>query len=222
MTDAKRLTQEQRSAITSRKLRKATIELISEIGLANTTTVNIAKRAGVTRGALMHHYRDKTDLVIDATREMWEKSIASTRGICQRFVDGEVDLEGFVDALWERSFSENYVSVTMDMIIAARAEERILLHVDASVKKLFESYDEAAEILFAAGNLSKEKRALAMNMLTSLLRGLRIQNMMSHDPQVAVALRQMVTLILKGALDLEGVLDRVVAEDGTKTSENNA
>lgn len=58
-----RRTQEERSEQTRRQLIDATIDVLMERGLAQTTVQEICRRAEVTTGALQHHFGSKTELV---------------------------------------------------------------------------------------------------------------------------------------------------------------
>ena len=55
-------TQADRSEATRQALIEAAVELFAERGFGGTATEDIVARAGVTRGALYHHFRDKKDL----------------------------------------------------------------------------------------------------------------------------------------------------------------
>jgi len=63
MQQRARRTQEERSEQTRRQLIDATIELLMERGLAQTTVQEICRRAEVTTGALQHHFGSKSELV---------------------------------------------------------------------------------------------------------------------------------------------------------------
>ncbi|MGA8126368.1 MAG: helix-turn-helix domain-containing protein, partial [Mycobacterium sp.] len=56
-----RRTQAERSAAMRTRLLDATIECLVSYGYAGTTTPRVAERAGVTRGAQIHHFRSKED-----------------------------------------------------------------------------------------------------------------------------------------------------------------
>jgi AcrR family transcriptional regulator len=65
-----RATQAERSARTRAALLKAARELFAEKGFAGTGREEIAERAGVTRGALYHHFDSKTDLAAAVVDEL--------------------------------------------------------------------------------------------------------------------------------------------------------
>lgn len=66
-------TQKTMSEQTKAALRQAAIDSIYELGYEKTTGVEIARRAGVTRGALHHHYpRGRVDVFIDIIMQLFE------------------------------------------------------------------------------------------------------------------------------------------------------
>jgi AcrR family transcriptional regulator len=60
---ARRKTQEERSTATRDALIRAAIDLIAERGYAATTTNLVADRAGLSRGALQHHFKSRDELI---------------------------------------------------------------------------------------------------------------------------------------------------------------
>src|SRR5947208_10806802 len=56
-----------RSARTRDKLMRATIECLYELGYDRTSTVLVTKRAGVSRGAMLHQFPSKADLMMAAS-----------------------------------------------------------------------------------------------------------------------------------------------------------
>jgi len=67
--DKPRRSQAERRAETKKALVDAARALIVEKGYAETGTPEIVSRAGVTRGALYHHFDDKTDLMRALVRQ---------------------------------------------------------------------------------------------------------------------------------------------------------
>ena len=68
--DGGRRTQAERRATTRRALLDAARSMFAEKGYHETAAEEIVRRAGVTRGALYHHYEDKKDLFRAVVDEM--------------------------------------------------------------------------------------------------------------------------------------------------------
>lgn len=78
------------------------IEVIAEVGLARASTVRIAQRAGVSRGVLTYHFRDRAELVEHVVQAVYDLgaqvlapklALASTpREVLLTFIGGSVEL----------------------------------------------------------------------------------------------------------------------------------
>ena len=73
--------QEERSAETRRRLIDATVECLFERGYAGITTAEIAERAGVSKGAQLHHFPTKDQLVIAALEHLFELRVAASSSL---------------------------------------------------------------------------------------------------------------------------------------------
>jgi AcrR family transcriptional regulator len=94
-----RRTQEERSAETRARLLDATIASLVEVGYASTTTTAVCERAGVSRGAQVHHFPRKQDLVVAAVAHLAARRAAELR----RRAEAVPDANGAdrIDALLE-------------------------------------------------------------------------------------------------------------------------
>ncbi|WP_104524202.1 TetR/AcrR family transcriptional regulator [Blastococcus atacamensis] len=92
MTEQRR-TQEQRRADTRGRLLAATIACLVDHGYASTTTQRVQDRAGVSRGALLHHFATKEALLVAAVSHVADGQIRRVReeAVSGRATD-EVDL----------------------------------------------------------------------------------------------------------------------------------
>src|ERR1700745_269095 len=61
---APRRTQAERSETTRKQLMDAAVKLIRKNGFGGLRTIEVADLAGVSRGALMHHFPSKHELVV--------------------------------------------------------------------------------------------------------------------------------------------------------------
>jgi hypothetical protein len=117
-----RQTQSQQSEKTINRLVIAMVSLMAEIGFVNMTTTSIAKRAGVSRGAMLHYFTNKVALVTCATGEMWLGVVASSDALREQSDPANPDPAGFVEAFWNGAMAQTHVSVPVDMMLAARGK----------------------------------------------------------------------------------------------------
>ena len=72
-------TQEERTSATRARLIEATLDILLSKGYAAATTVDIAARAGLTRGALAHHFESKDKLVVEAVDHLLKTTTGEIR-----------------------------------------------------------------------------------------------------------------------------------------------
>src|SRR4051812_49891244 len=96
-----RRTQDERSSAMRERLLDATIECLVEYGYAGTTVTRIAERAGVTRGAQVHHYRTKADLVTAAVSYLAGRSAEVGASMIEQAVRADDPVGGLLDLLWD-------------------------------------------------------------------------------------------------------------------------
>lgn len=65
-----RVPQEERTRVMRQRLLEATVECLVEKGWSGTTTTLVSERAGVSRGAQLHHFPTKNDLVVAAVEHL--------------------------------------------------------------------------------------------------------------------------------------------------------
>src|SRR5262249_61236914 len=68
---AQRRTQAQRTAATRAALLEATVDCLVSRGFDGTTTTEVAHRAGVSPGALLHHFPAKAELLCAAVGHLF-------------------------------------------------------------------------------------------------------------------------------------------------------
>ena len=112
-----RKTQEERSQQTRARLADAAIECLVERGYRGTTFVEVCRRAGLTRGAAHHHYRDLPALLHDAMRRLNQGLLRRARPAMLEIEATEKRVEAGIDVLWE-VFSDRDFKAVVEIWVA--------------------------------------------------------------------------------------------------------
>jgi AcrR family transcriptional regulator len=105
-------------ADTRQALVDAARKLFTEQGYAATGTEEIVAAARVTRGALYHHFRDKTDLFYAVMEQI-------TREVAERLIDAELTRPARQDAAWDEV--RDGLSAFLDLCVVTDDFQRIVL-----------------------------------------------------------------------------------------------
>src|SRR5947208_12675209 len=117
-----RQTNEERSAQTRAKVLDATVDCLIELGYAGTTTTLIAERAGVSRGAQLHHFPTKAELVAAAVAHLSHRIGEELQEEAAQLPVGKDRPAAAVDLLWS-TFSTPLFTAWLELTVAARTDE---------------------------------------------------------------------------------------------------
>lgn len=120
-----RRTNQERSATTQAAILDATIEQLAEHGYGRTTTVEVAERAGVSRGALVHHFPTRSDLVLAALEYLCERRLTELEAGIARLSATAERPSAFVDLMWS-TFEGPLFTAQLELWMAARADSELL------------------------------------------------------------------------------------------------
>jgi AcrR family transcriptional regulator len=123
-----RRTLDERSAAMRERLLDATIGCLVDYGYAGTTVTRVAERAGVTRGAQVHHYRTKDDLVTAAVTHLASQSAEFGWAQVARLADAADPVGDLLDTLWDVHRGPTFTA-TVELWVAARTDPELRKHV---------------------------------------------------------------------------------------------
>ena len=120
-----RRTQAERRTATRSALVRATVDALVELGYARTTTQEVQSRAGVSRGALTHHFTAKADLVLAAMDHLYEEFSESVRKAAAALPDDPAArIRLGVELICERFHGPLFVA-SMELWTAARTDPEL-------------------------------------------------------------------------------------------------
>jgi AcrR family transcriptional regulator len=188
----------ERGEQTRAKLIATARELFAERGYAAVGTSELVERAGVTRGALYHHFRDKQDLFravhVQAEQELvmasaagmqdandgWERLVFGMRGFFDACEDPALRRITLVDAPavlgWQewREVGKEHGLAAMTLVLQSAMDEGVLRRADVTnlAHLLIAALSEAAMMLANAEDPEATRPELEAVLLV-LLEGLR-------------------------------------------------
>jgi len=128
--DQRPRTQAERSAETQALLLDATIISLVELGYARTSTTEIVRRAGVSRGAQVHHYPTKADLVVAAVERVFGQQEQQFAERFRSLPPGERSVERAIELLWSIFDSPAFQAI-LELVVASRTDEQLRVVVQA-------------------------------------------------------------------------------------------
>jgi AcrR family transcriptional regulator len=111
------------------RLLDATVECLVTYGYAGTTTPRVAERAGVTRGAQIHHFRSKEDLVVAAIEHLAQQRTQVAIREFGRVEASSDPVSTVLDFLWEAHQGPLFVA-TVELWVAARTDDVLARHIE--------------------------------------------------------------------------------------------
>lgn len=128
VTATARTPQADRSRAMRQRLLEATLEVLIERGFSGTSTTLVSERAGVSRGAQLHHFPTKNDLVVAAVEHLTELRGAELADAVARLPRGAGRTRAVVRMLGDH-FSSPVFTAALELWVAARTDEALLAAV---------------------------------------------------------------------------------------------
>lgn len=190
--------QQERSRATRTRLLEATVDCLVEHGWSGTTTTVVAARAGVSRGAQLHHYPTRAALVTAAVVHLAERRAAQLRAEAQTLPAGPERLDRVIDML-AAAFTGPLFVAALELWVAARTDPELraaLVPLEARVGR------EMHRLTLALLDADERRPGVreAVQATLDLMRGLGVANLLTDDSARRTALldtwkRQLATLL---------------------------
>jgi AcrR family transcriptional regulator len=171
--------QEERSRSTRLRVLAAAIDCLVERGWSGTTTTLVAERAGVSRGAQLHHYRTKSALVVAAVEHLAERRGDKLRAEAAALPPGGDRVARTVDLL-ATLFTGPLFAAAIEVWVAARTDPALraaLLPVEARFGR--EVHRLTVELLDADESRAGVREAVQATL--DLMRGLGLASLLTDD-----------------------------------------
>lgn len=211
--DSTKTWQQTKSENTRNGILDAAIRCFYEIGYNNTTTEKIATEAGVSRGAMLHHFPSRADL-INATvgylnqrrLELFlvEEDVVQSDAVHSRIEEG-------IDAYWAQ-LNTRYFVVFHELQVASRTDSELAEVLIPAIREFDKSWLELVREVFP--DLAQSEAFQQANLITLyLLEGLAAnRHTRSADKVADSVLTWLKTELRRAFADVLSSIDRESAK----------
>jgi AcrR family transcriptional regulator len=161
------------------RLLEATVECLVEVGFAGTSTTLVSERAGVSRGAQLHHFPTKNALVVAAVEHLTEKRAAVLADAAATLPDGPRHTRAVLQVLADH-FASPVFAAALELWVAARTDEALLAAVAPFEQRVGRDTHRLAVDLLGVDESVPGNRELVQATL-DLVRGLGLANTITDD-----------------------------------------
>ncbi|HTW16043.1 MAG TPA: TetR/AcrR family transcriptional regulator [Nocardioides sp.] len=174
-----RVPQEERTRVMRARLLEATVELLVERGFGGTSTTLVSERAGVSRGAQLHHFPTKNALVVAAVEHLTEVRGAELARAAEALPVGERRTRAVLQMLGDH-FTSPVFTAALELWVAARTDAALLEAVAPLEQRVGREVHRLTVELLGADESLPGVRELVQGTL-DLVRGLGLANTITDD-----------------------------------------
>ncbi|WP_369814229.1 TetR/AcrR family transcriptional regulator [Marmoricola sp. Leaf446] len=174
-----RVPQGERSRVMRQRLLEATVECLVEHGWSGTSTTLVSQRAGVSRGAQLHHFPSKSDLVLAAVAHLSEVRGQELRVAAAGLPEGERRTRAVLEMLADH-FTSPVFAAALELWVAARTDAELRAAVGPLEQRVGREAHRIALDALGADESRPGVRELVQATL-DLVRGLGLADTISDD-----------------------------------------
>jgi AcrR family transcriptional regulator len=174
-----RVPQEERTRAMRQRLLEATLQCLVERGWSGTSTTLVSERAGVSRGAQLHHFPTKNDLVLAAVEHIATLRRDELAEAAAGLPRGKHRTREVLELLGEH-FTAGAFAAALELWVAARSDPQLLAAVEPFERLTGRETHRLTVEMLDVDESKPGARELVQATL-DLIRGLGLANTISDD-----------------------------------------
>lgn len=214
--------QAEKSQMTRNAILEATVQCLVDIGYAQTTTERIALQAGLSRGAMTHHFKSRADVFIAAARYITEKRAQEYADLIDRINVPEGSLPSLMHMRETMLICHQYyASPTFiglhELLRGARTDKELKRAITALEKALDQKISDAMLKRFPYLSAVEETREKLMDLIMSTMQGVAVD----MAPHLKKGKRLERLLDLLASIAMREFSEAYAAAEAAKTREHD-
>lgn len=186
----RRRTQEERRAETKRRVLDAAVDVLVEDGYFHLTTGRVADRAGVSRGAQLHQYPTRQELVVAAMEYLAQRRAEGLRAEAARLPVDADRIHAAIGLFWSQ-FSGRLFQAGIELMVAARTDAALRAALTPFERELRRLSRELAAELFGPSAVAHQDFRDVVTLVLNTMYGIALHRLM----QPTAAVQRQLTLL---------------------------
>lgn len=188
--------QQRKSAQTRVAILEAAIDRLGKVGWARTTTQEIAEAAGVSRGAMLHHYATKLDLVAGVIDYIfWRRMRVFAEQVGALSEHARVEEQQGLELLWQTMLGREY-QAQVELAVAAKTDSDLAMLYEPAAVRFNQAWRAEIGKLFPEWDRTGDRLMLAVDFAQATLDGLLLNRPTWPERERRVAVRQLLNTAL--------------------------
>lgn len=195
-------THEERSATTRQKIIDAAIHCLRTYGYAATSTTLVVEIAQLSRGAMLHQYGTKVDLMLAVAKYVVEQQNKFIAEALEAYPPGRERFIALTEVTWQ-ALSQPGAIALLEIMMASRSDADLGERFPAVAEELAVSQRKGAWFLAKQAGITDREGVDAMSQLhRAAMQGLSINMMFSKDPSAMDPMMELLHRYKEMAVDL--------------------
>lgn len=165
---------QQRAEVSRARILDAAVETLIESGYAGASTHEIQKRAGVSRGRLLHHFGSRDTLLVAAAQHLigtrMDQLAHQLRAESGPPPESLERIDHAVDLMW-RSFQQSYFWASIELWLAARHNDELGAALRPQERRLYQVIREVVDAAFGPAIVTSPHYRTVRELLLTSMRG---------------------------------------------------
>lgn len=174
--------QQLKSARARDNMCKATIQLLAELGYAETTIAGVAQNAGFSKGAVQYHFPTKEELIAATVEHLLMRTVSSASQSYE-------SVDSALLNAWQRLVNTSAYRALLEVLNAARIDRKLRLRISAELVAWGKNLDQQSLTIYQSANEQLPAHegdaevVMLLNMTRSFMRGLLTQEQYGVSPE---------------------------------------
>jgi AcrR family transcriptional regulator len=190
-----------KSSSTRQQILDAAVHCIVHLGYSNTTTMMIAEQAGLSRGATLHHFPSKTDIIAATVEYLFEKRTRAFLNTSKSLPRDSDRVKMAVRAYWDHANHPLFLAF-IELSVAARHDEELHKILVPAQTRFDEEWYATAQQVFPEWQKDAKAFNLALSLSQTLIEGIAISHLMhprqDNEDRLLEFLEQKIAELLPG------------------------